>query len=162
MYRELQQKTIIDLLNKENNNLFDYRNYRLLNGLYYQNHNSYEYDIFNDLELKNRIKYFYLINFKIILTDDAYHLLIKKTKQEPRYLDSINNKDPEYVEFNKKYPFHYLYFYSSQGRRKEIWELLAVPLKKTKKGIFYLDLNKYLKIKIKLPNKKRNMIFYII
>ena len=118
MYRELQQKTIIDLLNKENNNLFDYRNYKLLNGLYHQNYNSYEYEIFNDLELKNRIKYFYLINFKIILTDDAYHLLISKAKQDPRYLDFI--KDPEYAEFNKKYPLHYLYFYATQGRRKEI------------------------------------------
>ena len=162
MIRELQQKTILDLLNKENNNLFDYRNYKLLNSLYYQNFDEYQYGIFNDLELKNRIKYFYLINFQIIISDDSYNLLIAKTKQDPYYLDSINNTDPEYVEFNKKYPFYYLYSYSTQCRSKEIWELLEVPLKKTKKGIFYLDLNKYSKIRIKLPNKKRNMIFHVI
>ena len=162
MYRELQQKTIIDLLNKENNNLFDYDSYRLLNELYFQDYDRYQYDISNNSQLKNRIKYYYLVNFKIIITDPAYNLLIAKTKQDPDYLDSINDKDFECVAFNKKYPFYYLYLYATQCRSKEIWTLLDVVFKKTKKGAIYLDLKKYPKIKIKLPNKKRNMVFEII
>ena len=166
MYYELRQRIIIDLLNKEikkeNNNLFDYDEYRLLNELYHQDYDRYQYDISNNIQLKNRIKYYYLINFKIIITDHSYNLLISKTKQDPTYLERIHEQEPEYVEFNKKYPFYYLYLYSTHCRSKEIWTLLEVPFKKTKKGAFYLDLKKYPKIRIKLPNKKRNMVFEVI
>ena len=166
MYRELRQKTIIDLLNKEikkeNNHLFDYQEYRLLNELYFQDYDRYQYDIANNFQLKNRIKYYYLVNFKIIITDHSYDLLIAKVKKDPYYLDSINDKDPEYVAFNKKYPFYYLLIYATQCRSKEIWTLLEVGLKETKKGAVYLDLKKYPKIRIKLPNKKKNMVFEVI